>query len=140
MPPLHIKTSGVDPTSRKKRMYLKQFIREMNTTRDTVRFYIDLQLLTPKRRGKNYWFGNQEKYAFAQVKGLQELGFSLQEIQTIKHSHDQSCGTELQWKSNLQLIAAKLQKVDQEIADLENKRAGLAQLEAVLKKKIAVQS
>lgn len=121
-------------------MYLKQFIREMNTTRDTVRFYIDLQLLTPKCRGKNYWFGNQEKYAFAQVKGLQELGFSLQEIQTIKHSHDQFCGTELQWKSNLQLIAAKLQKVDQEIADLENKRAGLAQLEAVLKKKIAAQS
>lgn len=71
---------------------------------------------------------------------MQELGFSLQEIQAIKQSHDQSCGTELQWKNNLQLIASKLQKIDREIAVLKNKRAGLAEFEAVLKQKIATQS
>lgn len=76
-------------------MYLKEFISKVGTTRDTVRYYLDLNLLTPLRKGKIYWFTGQVTEAYAEIKNLQELGFSLKEISAIKWLQDQSCGTKL---------------------------------------------
>lgn len=119
-------------------MYLKEFINKMGTTKDTVRFYLELKLLTPKRKGKNYWFTEQETAAFEEIKKLQELGFSLQEICTVKLRHDQACGTELQWRQNLDLVRTKLQENEAIINQLERRNIGLKQLEAALKQKLLI--
>lgn len=116
-------------------MYLKEFINKMDTTRDTVRFYLKLNLLTPARRGKNYWFTDQETEAFAEIKNLKELGFSLKEISSIKLLHDQSCGTKLQREKNLDLIKSKIEENALAISQLKQRQLELKQLEKALKQK-----
>lgn len=115
-------------------MYLKEFITKMNTTKDTVRFYLELSLLTPIRKGKNYWFTDNEVESFQEIKNLQELGFSLKEICAIKELHDQSCGTKKQHEQNLRLIEEKIAENDAVIRELRHRKKALVALKKALKK------
>ncbi|WP_338206409.1 MerR family transcriptional regulator [Lactobacillus juensis] len=100
-------------------MYLKEFMQKENTTRDTVRHYIYLNLITPARKGRNYWFTENECDIFEAVKEFQDLGFSLQEIKDIKKLHDESCSTEKQRKQNLKLIKDKIAVISAKINKLK---------------------
>lgn len=115
-------------------MYLKEFITKMNTTKDTVRFYLELSLLTPIRKGENYWFTDNEVESFQEIKNLQELGFSLKEICAIKAMHDQSCGTKKQYEQNLHLIEEEIAENDAAIRKLRLRKKDLLVLEEALKK------
>ncbi|BDR60649.1 MerR family transcriptional regulator [Lactobacillus xylocopicola] len=116
-------------------MFLNDFIRETGATRDTIRHYVDLNLLTPTRRGKNYWFTAKDQDDFSEIKELQELGFSLQTIHAIKNRHDLACGTDYQLVKNLQLVNAELQKTTQELQQLKQRQAKLQELKFILQKK-----
>lgn len=121
-------------------MYLKEFIQKENTTRDTVRHYIYLNLLNPARKGRNYWFTENECDIFETVKEFQDLGFSLQEIKEIKKLHDESCSTEKQRKQNLKLIAEKITTISAKINKLKMQKKVLEEVGEMLQKKITIES
>ena len=121
-------------------MYLKEFIQKENTTRDTVRHYIYLNLLTPARKGRNYWFTENECDIFEAVKEFQDLGFSLQEIKEIKKLHDESCSTEKQRKQNLKLIAEKITTISAKINKLKMQKKILEEVGEILQKKSTIES
>ena len=121
-------------------MYLKEFIQKENTTRDTVRHYIYLNLITPVRKGRNYWFTENECDIFEAVKEFQDLGFSLQEIKEIKKLHDESCSTEKQRKQNLKLIAEKITTISAKINKLKMQKKVLEEVVEILQKKSTIES
>ena len=121
-------------------MYLKEFIQKENTTRDTVRHYIYLNLITPVRKGRNYWFTENECDIFEAVKEFQDLGFSLQEIKEIKKLHDESCSTEKQRKQNLKLIAEKITTISAKINKLKMQKKVLEEVGEILQKKSTIES
>ena len=121
-------------------MYLKEFMQKENTTRDTVRHYIYLNLLTPARKGRNYWFTENECDIFEAVKEFQDLGFSLQEIKEIKKLHDESCSTEKQRKQNLKLIAEKITTISAKINKLKMQKKVLEEVGEILQKKGTIES
>ena len=121
-------------------MYLKEFIQKENTTRDTVRHYIYLNLITPARKGRNYWFTEIECDIFEAVKEFQDLGFSLQEIKEIKKLHDESCSTEKQRKQNLKLIAEKITTISAKINKLKMQKKVLEEVGEILQKKSTIES
>ncbi len=121
-------------------MYLKEFMQKENTTRDTVRHYIYLNLITPVRKGRNYWFTENECDIFEAVKEFQDLGFSLQEIKEIKKLHDESCSTEKQRKQNLKLIAEKITTISAKINKLKMQKKVLEEVGEILQKKSTIES
>ncbi|AWN33597.1 MULTISPECIES: MerR family transcriptional regulator [Lactobacillus] len=121
-------------------MYLKEFMQKENTTRDTVRHYIYLNLITPVRKGRNYWFTENECDIFEAVKEFQDLGFSLQEIKEIKKLHDESCSTEKQRKQNLKLIAEKITTISAKINKLKMQKKVLEEVGEMLQKKSTIES
>lgn len=121
-------------------MYLKEFIQKENTTRDTVRHYIYLNLLNPGRKGRNYWFTENECDIFEAVKEFQDLGFSLQEIKEIKKLHDESCSTEKQRKQNLKLIVEKITTISAKINKLKMQKKVLEEVGEILQKKSTIES
>lgn len=121
-------------------MYLKEFMQKENTTRDTVRHYIYLNLLTPARKGRNYWFTENECDIFEAVKEFQDLGFSLQEIKEIKKLHDESCSTEKQRKQNLKLIVEKITTISAKINKLKMQKKVLEEVGEILQKKSTIES
>ena len=121
-------------------MYLKEFMQKENTTRDTVRHYIYLNLITPVRKGRNYWFTENECDIFEAVKEFQDLGFLLQEIKEIKKLHDESCSTEKQRKQNLKLIAEKITTISAKINKLKMQKKVLEEVGEILQKKSTIES
>lgn len=121
-------------------MYLKEFMQKENTTRDTVRHYIYLNLITPVRKGRNYWFTENECDIFEAVKEFQDLGFSLQQIKEIKKLHDESCSTEKQRKQNLKLIAEKITTISAKINKLKMQKKVLEEVGEMLQKKSTIES
>ena len=121
-------------------MYLKEFIQKENTTRDTVRHYIYLNLLNPGRKGRNYWFTENETDIFEAIKEFQDLGFSLQEIKDIKKLHDESCSTEKQRTQNLKLITDKIAVISAKINKLKMQKKVLAEVKETLQKKSIIET
>ena len=121
-------------------MYLKEFIQKENTTRDTVRHYIYLNLLNPGRKGRNYWFTENETDIFEAIKEFQGLGFSLQEIKDIKKLHDESCSTEKQRTQNLKLITDKIAVISAKINKLKMQKKVLAEVKETLQKKSIIET
>jgi len=121
-------------------MYLKEFIQKENTTPDTVRHYISLKLLNPMRKGKNYWFTENETDIFEAIKEFQDLGFSLQEIKEIKKLHDESCSTEKQRKQNLKLIKEKIAVKSAKINKLKMQKKVLEEVGEILQKKSTIET
>ena len=121
-------------------MYLKEFIQKENTTPDTVRHYIYLKLLNPGRKGRNYWFTENETDIFEAIKEFQDLGFSLQEIKDIKKLHDESCSTEKQRTQNLKLITDKIAVISAKINKLKMQKKVLAEVKETMEKKSIIET
>lgn len=64
-------------------MRIGEFSKSNHTTIDTVRHYIEMNLITPQKLGSQFDFDNRCQQDFDDVIRLKSLGFSLQAIQTI---------------------------------------------------------
>ncbi|WP_040536878.1 MerR family transcriptional regulator [Schleiferilactobacillus shenzhenensis] len=109
-------------------MQLAEFVAMNQTTRDTVRHYIDLGLLTPQKQGKNYAFTAADTADFAEIVELKEMGFSLAAIQSIKERHDTQCGTPTQWQANRELVEDELATIEKELQTLMVRKTKLTAL------------
>lgn len=113
-------------------MLIGEFIQKHQTTKDTVRFYVQEGLLTPVRRGQNYWYSAADESDFDQIKTLQQMGFSIAAIKKIREEHEKHCGTTEQWQFNLHLIDAELTEISVQEKQLADRRAGLTDLKEQL--------
>lgn len=118
-------------------MQIGQFVREVDSTVDTVRYYMDLSLLCPELRGNRYIFTEREIRDFEVIVQLKQWGFQVKEIQNLFEYKKQSgCGTEEllryvhgQLRTRYQSIEENLQLLNrQKEAVLEN----LGEVESLL--------
>lgn len=91
-------------------MNISKFVEQQNTTLDTVKYYIKLKLLTPKKENNWYVFSSKEEEDFKNIVYLKSLGLSLELIKEIKETHEVGCGTSEQWEKNLFIIESELER------------------------------
>ncbi|MEH7107847.1 MerR family transcriptional regulator [Bacillus sp. JJ1764] len=102
-------------------MRIGKFGKENNLSIDTIRHYMDLGLIVPEKKGGQYEFDENCQKDLELILEFKGMGFSLNEIKTIFHY--KSFGnltdyeTELYYQS---LFLNKVEKVEQEIKDLQN--------------------
>ena len=117
-------------------MNISEFVNQQNTTIDTVKYYIKLKLLTPKKENNWYVFSSKEEDDFQNIVYLKALGLSLELIQEVKASHEKACGTNEQWKSNLAIIEAELERTKLEKEKIILKETLLLEIQKELNRKI----
>ncbi|KIL34384.1 6-phosphogluconolactonase [Cohnella kolymensis] len=64
-------------------MKISEFIALLNTTKETVRHYEDLNLVTPKRVKSRREYGQKEVLDFQVILELKGMGLSLKDIQLL---------------------------------------------------------
>lgn len=116
-------------------MRIGQFIEEMKTTKETIRYYIDEKLMTPKKVDGRYEFTEKDKKDFKSIRELREMGLSIRVIKEIKKNKE-FCGTKKQWESNLNIIESELVKIESELERLNNEKLALINAKKKLKNKL----
>ena len=61
-------------------MKIGQFARESNVSIDTLRYYMELGLLVPCKKGGHYEFDDSCKEDLHEILQLKEIGFSLKNV------------------------------------------------------------
>lgn len=64
-------------------MRIGEFAKKYELTIDTIRHYMDLQLLLPDKKGGHYFFGKKEEKDLKEIIELKNLKFNLSEIRRI---------------------------------------------------------
>ena len=105
-------------------MQIGQFIKEMDSTRETVRYYIEEELLTPEKISGKYFFSDKEVLDFKNIRELRDAGLTIRVIKKIK-ANKVHCGTEIQWETNLTIIEDELLLIDEQMKQLANQKMNL---------------
>ncbi|MFT9266919.1 MerR family transcriptional regulator [Oenococcus sp.] len=114
-------------------MQLREFMAAVGATRDTVRFYIEEDLLTPSKSAGKYVFTSQDIIAYDEIMQLKQLEFSIELIKKIKQQHDINCSTSEQWQQNLALVEKEIQKAEHELKRIEQRKEKLISVSNQLK-------
>ncbi len=64
-------------------MRIGEFAKKYDLTIDTIRHYMDIELLLPEKKGGHYFFGEKEEMNLKEILDLKALKFTLSEIQKI---------------------------------------------------------
>lgn len=107
----------------------------METTKETVRYYIDEQLITSEKVQGKYKFTKVEKSDFKSIREVRNMGLPIKIIKQIKENKEY-CGTNKQRKSNLDMIDTELSRVDLELNKLNEERLSLLAVRKELIKKL----
>ena len=119
-------------------MQIGAFVREMGTTADTVRYYMELSILKPELKGNRYSFGAKEVMDSQAIVQLKQWGLAVKEIQALfEHKARSGCGTAGLLLFARDLLQERIHTIDNQIAELHNQRAGamenLAEVDEVLR-------
>jgi len=102
-------------------MKISQFADKYNISTDTVRYYMDLNLITPEKIGGHYHFNQKSEDQITKILNLKEMKFSLQEIKNIFNYHRMGKLTNYQQNNYYQdIYRKKTEEIEVEIAELEN--------------------
>lgn len=113
-------------------MYIGEFIQMFEITRETVRYYIDEGLLTPKKQDGKYYFTDIEMSDFKNIRELRDMGLSIRVLREIKENR-KDCGSVAQWESNLQIIEDELERVGTQLDTLAKQKKALENVSSQLK-------
>jgi DNA-binding transcriptional MerR regulator len=102
---------------------------EHGVTLRTIRYYEDVGLLHPERRGTTRVFHNRDRIRLALVLRGKRLGFSLDEIATIVNMYDEQPGEAGQLQYLLDQIAVRRAELEQRRRDIEETLAELDSVE-----------
>lgn len=102
-------------------MFIGEFVKEMETTKETIRYYIDEKLLSPEKEDGKYLFTEKEKLDFENIKNLKNMGMPIRVIKQIKEN-TKYCGTEKQWELNLKIIEDELLKIEIKIKKINKEK------------------
>lgn len=119
-------------------MQIGAFVREMGTTADTVRYYMELSLLGPELERGRYCFREREVRDFQTIVQLKQWGFSVKEIQSLfGYKARSGCGTAGLILFARDMLQERIYAIDRSIAELGRQRDGVLEnldgVEEVLK-------
>ncbi|WP_400243253.1 MerR family transcriptional regulator [Niallia sp. JL1B1071] len=104
-------------------MKIGEFVTLLNTTKDTVRHYEELNLLTPSWQNNKKEYSEKEILDFQVVKELKEYGFTLKDIQLIfSLKQALGCGDKQLIGQVYQVLTSQLDKLLQEEEELRERR------------------
>src|SRR5690554_2003464 len=108
-------------------MKISQFSRKFKVSNDTIRYYMDLKLIIPEKKGGHYHFDKKCEEQMTELLILKEMGFSLQQIQEIFNYQKIARLTNFQ-KNNYyrNIYKKKLTEIIVEIDRLEKSRKKLS--------------
>ncbi|MDQ7096728.1 MerR family transcriptional regulator [Desulfosporosinus sp. PR] len=107
-------------------MKIGAFAKQNQVSIDTIRHYIDLELLIPQKKNKQYEFDRQCQNDFNEILFLKSLGFALHEIKNIfivKHLGKMTSFQEDEYYKNI--FQAKYQRTQIEIEKLNGEQSRL---------------
>ncbi|MGM0410533.1 MAG: MerR family transcriptional regulator, partial [Bacillota bacterium] len=122
-------------------MKISKFANKYNLSNDTVRYYMDLNLITPKKRGGHYNFDQECESQIKEVIKLKKMNFSLKEIKNIFNFKRIGKLTAYQKNNYYQsLYKNKIKVLENEINELQksNKRIEDTLAELKSKKEITI--
>ena len=124
-------------------MRIGEFSKKHNITHDTVRHYIDIGLLIPRKEGHHYRFDDSHNEDISKIIELKKLDFSLIEIQKILNFNRLAGKTSKEYKNYYSNILEekkryiiKSQKRYEEIEYILNKKIEEIEINHVQDKKI----
>src|SRR5579863_7533637 len=103
-------------------MLISEFVRATGLSKDTVRFYVRLGLLTPETNGKGgrnpYQVFTQEHVRNVKYIRLgQSLGMSLKEIALIGEEYARAGG--ISTTRTIEIMSAQLNRLEQKAAEID---------------------
>src|SRR5690349_21337769 len=108
---------------------IAQIAEELGITHRTVRYYEDLGLISPERRGTVRVFHPRDRIRLQLVLRGKRLGFPLEEIRTIVDMYDEQPGEAGQLRYLLGQIGDRRAELERRRQDIEDSLAELAELE-----------
>ncbi len=107
-------------------MKISQFADKFQVSNDTIRYYMELKLVIPEKKGGHYYFDQKCKQQMTEVINLKNMGFSLQEIKNILNYQKISRLTDYQKNHYYRSIfKKKLTSIEGEIKQLNKARNSL---------------
>ncbi len=111
---------------RQKRTYtIGDLVEAFDVTPRTIRYYEEVGLLSPKRRGQRRIYSEGDRVRLRLILRGRRLGFSLEEIREILALYDPEEGGKAQLERVLRMGEAKLKEIEAQIAELEAMRLEL---------------
>ncbi|QTN01091.1 MerR family transcriptional regulator [Sediminibacillus dalangtanensis] len=116
-------------------MRIGEFVKEMKTTKDTVRHYEDLELLEPAWNNGQRLYGLQQKRDFEAIREMKSLGLSLKDIQAIVRLRRMNgCGSEHLIKGVSETLMVMQERLGEEEQAIRNKKRMVKELLGALRK------
>jgi DNA-binding transcriptional MerR regulator len=108
---------------------IAEIAEELGVTHRAVRYYEDLGLIAPERRGTHRVFHPRDRIRLQLVLRGKRLGFPLEEIRTIVDMYDEQPGEVGQLRYLLDQIGDRRAELEQRRRDVEAALTELADLE-----------
>lgn len=107
-------------------MRIGQFVTLLNTTKETVRHYEDLNLITPKWKNSFRDYGEKDIQDFQVIVELKNFGLTLKEIQLIFNLKNAlGCGDKQLVEQVFEQLSNHLQALQQAEEEIKNRRIKL---------------
>ncbi|MBA1156060.1 MerR family transcriptional regulator [Microvirga mediterraneensis] len=127
-------TPNVDETGEGTKSYtIGDLAREFGVTLRTLRFYEDRGLLSPRRDGTARIYDARDRERLSVILKGKQLGFTLTEIRAMVAEERSGAGAAMNLKLSLDQIESQIQHLEQQkkeieeaLAELQARRAGLA--------------
>ncbi|MGQ7340210.1 MerR family transcriptional regulator [Streptococcus suis] len=113
-----------------------QVMQQFGIKRDTLRFYIEQELLQPQLINGNYYWNEEEINNLENILGLRQLGLSVKAIIRIKELHDTKCGSLEQLEENKQVILDEISDRKKQILLLQEQKENLEDLVKQIEEKL----
>ena len=110
---------------------------EFDVTLRTIRFYEDLGLISPARRGTQRVFSSRDRIRLKLILRGRRLGMALDEIRTIVDMYDAEPGEVGQLQYLLDQLAARRADLEERRRDIEDSLVELDRVEAKVRADLA---
>ncbi len=107
----------------KARYRIGDLVRAFDVTPRTLRYYEELGLLRPERRGQQRYYSDRDRVRLRLILRGRRLGFSLEEIAKILELYDHDRSGKTQIREVLRMGERKLKEIEAQIEELKNLKA-----------------
>ncbi|MBJ8349800.1 MerR family transcriptional regulator [Streptococcus zalophi] len=102
--------------------------KKYQTTRDTLRFYIEKGLVSPEKKEAHYDWSKKDCEDLENIIALRDLGFSIKSILRIKWLHDTKCGSKEQLEENKAVLLEEIENREKELEHVNYQKKRLEDL------------
>ncbi|SHF97553.1 MerR family transcriptional regulator [Ornithinibacillus halophilus] len=107
-------------------MYIGEFVRMVNSTKDTIRHYEDLQLIHPQWENNRRVYSEEHVKDYEAIKEMQSLGLSLKEIEVMfQLKRTSGCSSPELLEGLVKKLEEKKQLFQMEEAHIREKRKSI---------------